>query len=97
MISVDTHEKAKVQTYITFEISKDVWLKMHRYYQIHVIEKYDTHYLIVTFKMTKLEAIQLCFMYRSNIRIISPPDLREQVIDELLLLQSTYLKQQIQE
>ncbi|MFW2434885.1 WYL domain-containing protein [Staphylococcus cohnii] len=70
---------------------------MHRYHQIHVIEKYDVHYLIVTFKMTRLEAIQLCFMYRSNIRIISPPDLREQVIDELLLLQSTYLKQQVQE
>ena len=94
---VDTHEKSKLQTYITFEIAKDVWSKMHRYYQIHVIEKYDAHYLIVTFKMTRLEAIQLCFMYRSNIRIISPPDLREQVIDELLLLQSTYLKQQVQE
>ena len=25
--SVDTHEKSKVQTYITFEISKDVWSK----------------------------------------------------------------------
>ncbi|MDL0112777.1 hypothetical protein [Mammaliicoccus sciuri] len=46
--------------------------------------------------MTKLEAIQLCFMYRSNIRIISPPDLKDQVIDELLTLQSTYLKQHIQ-
>ncbi|MBM9447955.1 WYL domain-containing transcriptional factor [Staphylococcus borealis] len=94
---VDTHEKSKLQTYITFEIAKDVWSKMHRYYQIHVIEKYDAHYLIVTFKVTRLEAIQLCFMHRSNIRIISPPDLREQVIDELLLLQSTYLKQQVQE
>ncbi|AYV00840.1 hypothetical protein HMPRNC0000_0075 [Staphylococcus aureus] len=94
--SVDTHEKAKVQTYITFEISKDVWSNMHRYYQIHVIEKYDAHYLIVTFKMTRNEAIQLSFMYRSNIRIISPPDLKEQVIDELLLLQTTYLKQQVQ-
>ncbi|WP_260841320.1 WYL domain-containing protein [Staphylococcus cohnii] len=94
---VDTHEKSKLQTYITFEIAKDVWSKMQRYYQIHVIEKYDAHYLIVTFKVTRLEAIQLCFMYRSNIRIISPPDLREQVIDELLLLQSTYLKQQVQE
>ncbi|CAC8512348.1 transcriptional regulator [Staphylococcus aureus] len=94
---VDTQEKSNVQTYITFEIAKDVWSKMHRYYQIHVIEKYDAHYLIVTFKMTRLEAIQLCFMYRSNIRIISPSDLKEQVIDELLLLQTTYLKQQVQE
>ncbi|WP_245353962.1 hypothetical protein [Staphylococcus sp. GDY8P82P] len=46
--------------------------------------------------MTRVEAIQLRFIYQSNIRIISPPDLREQVIDELLLLQLTYLKQQVQ-
>ncbi|MCT1652223.1 MULTISPECIES: hypothetical protein [Staphylococcus] len=46
--------------------------------------------------MARLEAIQLCFLYRSNMRIISSPDLREKVIDELLLLQSTYLKQKIQ-
>ncbi|MEO2248511.1 transcriptional regulator [Staphylococcus saprophyticus] len=92
----DVQHKEDTQIYITFEIAKDVWLKVHRYYQIYVIENYDEHYLIVTFKMTKLEAIQLCFLYRSNIRIISPPDLREAVIDELLLLQSTYLKQQIQ-
>lgn len=92
----DVQHKADTRAYITFEITKDVWLKMHRYYQIHVIENYDERYLIVTFKMTRLEAIQLCFLYRSNIRIISPPDLREKVIDELLLLQSTYLKQQIQ-
>ncbi|WP_454263680.1 hypothetical protein [Staphylococcus cohnii] len=92
----DVQHKEDTQIYITFEIAKDVWLKVHHYYQIYVIENYDEHYLIVTFKMTRLEAIQLCFLYRSNIRIISPPDLREAVIDELLLLQSTYLKQQIQ-
>ncbi|MCE7781356.1 WYL domain-containing protein [Staphylococcus xylosus] len=61
-----------------------------------MVENYDEDYLIVTFKMARLEAIQLCFLYRSNMRIISPPDLREKVIDELLLLQSTYLKQKIQ-
>lgn len=92
----DVQHKEDTQIYITFEIAKDVWIKVHRYYQIYVIENYDEYYLIVTFKMTRLEAIQLCFLYRSNIRIISPPDLREAVIDELLLLQSTYLKQQIQ-
>ncbi|MGW7947740.1 helix-turn-helix transcriptional regulator [Staphylococcus xylosus] len=92
----DVQHKKYTDTYITFEVAKDVWLKVRRYYQVHMIETYDENYLLVTFKMTKLEAIQLCFMYRSNIRIISPPDLRKQMIDELLLLQSTYLKQQIQ-
>ena len=95
--SVDIHEKSKLQNYITFEMTKDVWLKIRRYFLVHMIETYDAHYLIVTFKMTRVEAIQLCFMHRSNIRIISPPDLKEQVIDELLLLQTTYLKQHINE
>lgn len=92
----DVQHKEDTQVYITFEISKETWLEIHRYYNIHVVENYDEDYLIVTFKMARLEAIQLCFLYRSNMRIISPPDLREKVIDELLLLQSTYLKQKIQ-
>lgn len=92
----DVQHKEDTQVYITFELSKETWLEIHRYYNIHVVENYDGDYLIVTFKMARLEAIQPCFLYRSNMRIISPPDLREKVIDELLLLQSTYLKQKIQ-
>lgn len=94
--SINSKQESDIQDYITFEIAKETWLEIHRYYNIHVIENYDDKHLIVTFKMTKPEAIQLCFLYRSNIRIISPPDLKKQVIDELLLLQSTYLKQRIQ-
>ncbi|RTX70533.1 HTH domain-containing protein [Mammaliicoccus sciuri] len=93
---VNIKQMPNIQTYITLEVSKDIWLKIHKYYRAQVIEKLDEFTLIATFKMTKLEAIQLCFMYRSNIRIISPPDLKDQVIDELLTLQSTYLKQHIQ-
>ncbi|KIX91484.1 transcriptional regulator [Staphylococcus microti] len=81
--------------YITFEIDRDVWSEIHRYYHIHVVESYDENNLIVTFKMTRFEAIELCFMYRSSIRIIAPSELKEEVIDELLRLQSTYLKQHI--
>lgn len=92
----DCHQKEMKHDYITFEVSKEVWLNIHRYYQIHVIENYDEDHIMVTFKMTRPEAIQLCFLYRSQICVISPRDLREQVIDELLFLQSTYLKQQIQ-
>ncbi|MRF36063.1 hypothetical protein GIJ44_15230 [Staphylococcus sp. KY49P] len=94
--SIHSQQESDIQDYITFEIVKETWLEIHRYYKIHMIEIYDEKHLIVTFKMTKPEAIQLCFLYRSNIRVISPSDLKEQVIDELLLLQSTYLKQQIQ-
>ncbi|PTF17066.1 transcriptional regulator, partial [Staphylococcus devriesei] len=42
-----------------------------------------------------IEAIQLCFMYRSNVRVISPSNIKDEVINELLLLQTTYLKQHI--
>ena len=50
--SVDTHEKSKVQTYITFEISKDV-VKNASILSNSCDRKYDAHYLIVTFKMTR--------------------------------------------
>lgn len=82
----DAQHKEDTQVYITFEIAKETWLEIHRYYNIHVVENYDEDYLIVTFKIARLEAIQLCFLYRSNMRIISPLDLREKVIGELLLL-----------
>lgn len=94
--SIHSQQVSDIQDYITFEIAKETWLEIHKYYNIHVIENYDENHLIVTFKMTKPEAIQLCFLYRSNIRIISPPNLREKVINELLILQATYLKQHIQ-
>lgn len=91
----DSHQKEMKHDYITFVVSKEVWLNIHRYYQIHVIENYDEDHIIVTFKMTRPEAIQLCFLYSSQIRVISPRDISEQVIDELLMLNETYLRQSI--
>lgn len=83
--------------HLVYRMNDEIHIDDINQMNLSLSEKYDAHYLIVTFRMTRVEAIQLCFMYRSNIRIISPPDLKEQVIDELLLLQTTYLKQQIQE
>lgn len=94
--SFDESQKEKKNIFVTFEVTKLVFQKMQKHHQVHVIEKYDEDNLVITFIMTKLEAVQLCFLYRSNIRIISPPDLKDTIIDELLSLQSTYLKQQIQ-
>ncbi|MBO1198286.1 transcriptional regulator [Staphylococcus simiae] len=93
--SFSEQDKGKAQQYVTFELTKEVWLEIHKSYDVHLIESYDDYLLIVTFKMTQIEAIQLCFMYRSNIRIISPHDLKTSVIEELLLLQATYLNQSI--
>ncbi|UXR78437.1 HTH domain-containing protein [Staphylococcus sp. IVB6227] len=93
--SFETTSKDSSNIYVTFEIAKSIFQNVRRFYHVHVIESYGEEHLIVTFKMTKVEAIQLCFLYRSNIRIISPSDVREKVMDELLTLHSTYLKQQI--
>ncbi|HHC7414363.1 TPA: HTH domain-containing protein [Staphylococcus aureus] len=85
------------RTQVTLEMTKDIWKDIHLYYENYIIEKYFKNLIVVTIEdMLPYEAIQLCFNYRSQVRIISPLDLREIVIDELLLLQSTYLKQQIQ-
>lgn len=85
------------RTQVTLEMTKDIWKDIHLYYENYIIEKYFKNLIVVTIEdMLPYEAIQLCFNYRSQVRIISPLDLREIVIDELLLLQTTYLKQQIQ-
>ncbi|MCD9071841.1 helix-turn-helix transcriptional regulator [Staphylococcus chromogenes] len=85
------------RTQVTLEMTKDIWKDIHLYYENYIIEKYFKNLIVVTIEdMLPYEAIQLCFNYRSQVRIISPLDLREIVIDELLLLQSIYLKQRIQ-
>lgn len=85
------------RTQVTLEMTKDIWKDIHLYYENYIIEKYFKNLIVVTIEdIAPYEVIQLCFTYRSKVRIISPLDLREIVIDELLLLQSTYLKQQIQ-
>ncbi|HDJ6518463.1 transcriptional regulator [Staphylococcus hominis] len=85
------------RTQVTLEMTKDIWKDIHLYYENYIIEKHFKNLIVVTIEdMLPYEAIQLCFNYRSQVRIISPLDLREIVIDELLLLQSIYLKQRIQ-
>ncbi|HDJ6688040.1 TPA: HTH domain-containing protein [Staphylococcus aureus] len=85
------------RTQVTLEMTKDIWKDIHLYYENYIIENYFKNLIVVTIAdMLPYEAIQLCFNYRSQVRIISPLDLREIVIDELLLLQSIYLKQRIQ-
>lgn len=93
--SFDESQKEKKNILVTFEVTKLVFQTMQKHHQVHVIESHDNDHLIVTFNITRLEAIQLCFLYRSNIRIISPSDLKEEMIDEIISLQSTYLKQRI--
>lgn len=64
-------------------------------YPIDLIEKYAKDKLIVKMKMSYDDALNLSFIYRSKIRIISPDNLKNLIITELLILNETYLRQSI--
>ncbi|WAG30653.1 HTH domain-containing protein [Staphylococcus chromogenes] len=85
------------RTQVTLEMTKDIWKDIHLYYENYIIEKYFKNLIVVTIEdMLPYEAIQLCFNYRSQVRIISPLYLKDYVSNEILELISTYLKQQVQ-
>lgn len=80
---------------ITVEIDKSVWGFIRKNYPIDLIEKYAKDKLIVKMKMSYDDALNLSFIYRSKIRIISPDNLKNLIITELLILNETYLRQSI--
>lgn len=80
---------------ITVEIDKSVWAFIRKNYPIDLIEKYAKDKLIVKMKMSYDDAFNLSFVYRSKIRIISPDNLKNSIITELLMLNETYLRQSI--
>lgn len=80
---------------ITVEIDKSVWTFIRKNYPIDLIEKYAKDKLIVKMKISYDDALNLSFIYRSKIRIISPDNLRNSIITELLMLNETYLRQSI--
>ncbi|HDJ6669642.1 TPA: HTH domain-containing protein [Staphylococcus aureus] len=80
---------------ITVEIDKSVWVFIRKNYPIDLIEKYAKDKLIVKMKMSYDDALNLSFIYRSKIRIISPDNLKNSIITELLMLNETYLRQSI--
>ncbi len=80
---------------ITVEIDKSVWAFIRKNYPIDLIEKYAKDKLIVKMKMSYDDALNLSFIYRSKIRIISPDNLKNSIITELLMLNETYLRQSI--
>lgn len=80
---------------ITVEIDKSVWAYIRKKYQIALIEKYAKDKLIVQMDISFDEALNLSFVYRSKIRIISPDNLKNSIITELLKLNETYLRQTI--
>lgn len=80
---------------ITVEIDKSVWTFIRKNYPIDLIEKYAKDKLIVKMKISYDDALNLSFIYRSKIRIISPDNLKNSIITELLMLNETYLRQSI--
>ncbi len=80
---------------ITVEIDKSVWGFIRKNYQIVLIETYEKDKLIVKMEIPYDDALNLSFIYRSKIRIISPDHLKNSIITELLMLNETYLRQSI--
>lgn len=80
---------------ITVEIDKSVWAFIRKNYQIVLIETYEKDKLIVKMEIPYDDALNLSFIYRSKIRIISPDHLKNSIITELLMLNETYLRQSI--
>ncbi|MCD8847367.1 helix-turn-helix transcriptional regulator [Mammaliicoccus sciuri] len=80
---------------ITVEIDKSVWSYIRKKYPIDLIEKYAKDKLIVKMDISYDDALNLSFIYRSKIRIISPDNLKNSIITELLMLNETYLRQSI--
>ncbi len=80
---------------ITVEIDKSVWSFIRRKYQISLIEKYTKNKLIVKMEISYDDALNLSFIYRAKVRIISPDNLKNSIITELLKLNETYLRQSI--
>lgn len=80
---------------ITVEIDKSVWSFIRRKYQISLIEKYAKNKLIVKMEISYDDALNLSFIYRAKVRIISPDNLKNSIITELLKLNETYLRRSI--
>lgn len=80
---------------ITVEIDKSIWAFIRKNYQIVLIETYEKDKLIVKMEIPYDDALNLSFIYRSKIRIISPDNLKNSIITELLKLNETYLRQSI--
>lgn len=89
MVSINQLEQLES---ITVEIDKSDWAFIRKNY---LIEKYAKDKIIVKMKMSYDDALNLSFVYRSKIRIISPDNLKNSIITELLMLNETYLRQSI--
>lgn len=93
--AIEPINQSKQLENITVEIDKSVWSSIRQNYQIDLIETYEEDKLIVKMDISYEDALNLSFIYRSKIRIISPDNLKNSIITELLKLNETYLRQAI--
>lgn len=80
---------------VTFEMMQEVFRLLHPYYTSEIIQNITPEIIHVRMDISEKNARTLAFIYRSKIRVIEPENLLQKVIDDMLEMQKTYLKQEI--
>lgn len=83
-------DETEAQMNVTFEVTYQLYRRLKKQYESFIIQKTKTTITVVLF-ITPSEAINLCFIYRISLRIISPETLIVQFTQEFTKLQSNYM------
>ena len=79
-----------IQTNVTYEMTYQVYRQINKQYDTYIIQK-NRQTNNVVLAIPKADAINLCFMYRKSLRMISPEILVKNFSQELSQLQNNYI------
>ncbi|MCG1081225.1 HTH domain-containing protein [Staphylococcus epidermidis] len=79
-----------IQTHATFEMTYQVYRQINKQYETYIVQK-NRQTLKVMLAIPKTDAINICFMYRKSLRLISPETLVKEFSQELSQLQTNYI------
>ncbi|UTB81625.1 HTH domain-containing protein [Staphylococcus carnosus] len=80
---------------VTFEMTQEVFRILRPYYTSEIIQNINSEIIRVRMNISEQNARTLAFIYHSKIRVIAPDNLLQKVIDDMMEMQKTYLKQEI--
>ena len=79
-----------IQRHSTFEMTYQVYRQLNKQYESYITQK-KRQTLRVVLAIPKADAINICFMYRKSLRIVSPETLVKDFSQELSQLQNNYI------
>ena len=88
------HSNTDINIHATYEMTYQVFKQLNRQYETYVVKK-TRKTIIVILSISKIEAINLCFIYHNTIRIMSPETLVAEFTQELAKLQNNYILNKI--